>query len=336
MILQKHIDRIRENLEKGIFKSESAVRQGIVNPLLRSLEWPTENTELVYPEYPVGSGKVDYALCSPSSEPRVFIEAKQVGNIDGAEEQLFTYDSRIRVPIAVLTDGRIWRFFHPTGEGTWQERKILDIDLITGNSQDITDYFNRYLNYEAIRSGSALDAIKDDYDNLVKQRKIEKGLPNAWKSLLNDEDENLLQIVADKTKELCGHQPTSDQVIAYLKREEIPTIEIEERPKLIPPIDKNVGTRQPPTRLSVTMHNGEIIEEPNAIDTFIKVLEEFGIEKVMKVHPTTISINKPKYFWREYGDLYIYYYADTNSKKRVLEEIAQSLEFKISVEIITK
>ena len=111
MTLKEHIDDIRQRLEQKIFKSETAVRQGIVNPLLRSLGWPTNDTQTVFPEYTVGSGRVDYALCHPTSTPRVFIEAKQVGNIEGAEEQLFGYDSRIRVPIAVLTDGQQWRFF---------------------------------------------------------------------------------------------------------------------------------------------------------------------------------------------------------------------------------
>ncbi|MDE0686490.1 MAG: type I restriction enzyme HsdR N-terminal domain-containing protein [Candidatus Poribacteria bacterium] len=130
MTLKEHIDDISRRLEQNIFKSEAAVRQGIVDPLLRSLGWPTDDTLVVFPEYPVGSGQVDYALCHPSSTPRVFIEAKQVGNIKGAEEQLFGYDSRIRVPIAVLTDGREWQFFRPTGEGTWVVRDIICVYLL--------------------------------------------------------------------------------------------------------------------------------------------------------------------------------------------------------------
>lgn len=81
MTLKEHIDEISRRLEQDIFKSEAAVRLGIVDPLLRSLGWPTDDTLVVFPEYPVRNGHVDYALCHPSSTPRVFIEAKQVGNI---------------------------------------------------------------------------------------------------------------------------------------------------------------------------------------------------------------------------------------------------------------
>ena len=112
--LKEHIDDISHRLKNDEFPNEQAVRQGIIDRLLLNLGWPTYDTQIVYPEYSVGTGKVDYALCDPQSKnPRVFIEAKQVGNIEGAEQQLFAYDSLIRVPIAVLTDGQEWRFFSP-------------------------------------------------------------------------------------------------------------------------------------------------------------------------------------------------------------------------------
>ena len=220
--LKEHIDSIRERLEQKIFKSETAVRQAIVDPLLRNLGWPTDNTEVVFPEYPVGSGKVDYALCPPASTPRVFIEAKQVGNIEGAEEQLFGYDSRLRVPIAVLTDGQQWHFFHPTGEGTWEERRVHELDLISNDSAESAECLNRYLNYESICSGEAIKAIGEDYKNLVRQRKIEKGLPEAWRALVQGADQSLLKVVAEKTESLCGHLPDDEQVIAFLKNEGLP------------------------------------------------------------------------------------------------------------------
>ncbi|MYC78069.1 hypothetical protein F4X10_20090, partial [Candidatus Poribacteria bacterium] len=189
MTLKEHIDDIGSRLKNEEFSSEQAVRQGIVDRLLFHLGWPMHDTQIVYPEYTVGSGRVDYALCHPSSTPRVFIEAKQVGNIEGAEEQLFGYDSRIRVPIAVLTDGQEWRFFHPTGEGTWEERQIRKLDFLAMESEECAECLNKYLNYESIRSDEAVNVIREDYDNLVRQRKIEGGLPEAWHTLVQEADE---------------------------------------------------------------------------------------------------------------------------------------------------
>lgn len=340
MTLQEHIENVRKRLKQGIIISEQAVRQVIVDPLLRCLAWPTDNPQVVFPEYSVGGGKVDYALCHPSSKPRVFIEAKQVGNIEGAEEQLFGYDSRTRVPIAVLTDGQIWRFFHPTGEGTWKERKVRELDLITGDSKECAECFSRYLNYESICSGKALEAIRQDYDSMVRQRDIERGLPEAWNALVQEADECLLEVVAEKTKSLCGHRPDDEQVIAFLKSEELPmvqpnTSELHKYPPVQPDTPKPRKNRSP-TRLRVVMPNKEVIESRHAKDTFIEVIEKLGVEKVMSVDPSTVLTSPPDYFWSEYGQFYIYYYPDTNAKKIALEKIAELLGEKITVEIVAK
>ena len=91
MELKEHIDDIRSRLERRQFTSETAVRQGIVDRLLASLGWPTFDPQIVFSEYPVESGRVDYALCHPAEKPLVFIEVKRVGNIEAAERQLFGY-----------------------------------------------------------------------------------------------------------------------------------------------------------------------------------------------------------------------------------------------------
>ena len=340
MTLKEHIDKIGNRLRNREFPNEQAVRQGIVDPLLRTLGWPTDDTLVVYPEYGVGSGEVDYALCHPSSTPRVFIEAKRVGNIEGAEKQLFGYDLRIRVPIAVLTDGQKWRFFHPTGEGTWMERKIRELDFISGDSEESAECLNRYLNYEAIRSGKAIKAIREDYDNLVRQRMIERGLPEAWHILVQEADEALLTVVAEKTENVCGHRPDDEQITAFLKNEDLPMVQPsfpeprEDQPEQ-PDIPKPRKNR-PSTRLRVTMFDGEVIERPHAKATFIEMIERFGIERVMRVHPSTVSIEPPKYFRDKRGQFYIHHYADTASKKKALEEIAQLLNIQLTVEIVEK
>ena len=91
MTLKEHIDDIRDRLEKGEFPNEAAVSQGIVLRLLNVLAWPTFDTQIVIPEYGMEGTRVDFALCYPQSKPLVFIEVKQVGNIEGAEKQLFQY-----------------------------------------------------------------------------------------------------------------------------------------------------------------------------------------------------------------------------------------------------
>ena len=113
MTLKEHIEDIRESLEEGLFTSEAAVSNSIVLRLLDALNWPRYNPQVIIPEYSVGGRRVDFALCPPSSKPLVFIEVKQSETLKGGEQQLFEYAFYEGVPIAILTDGQKWRFFHP-------------------------------------------------------------------------------------------------------------------------------------------------------------------------------------------------------------------------------
>lgn len=338
MTLKEHIDDIRKRLEQNIFKSETAVRQGIVDPILRSLGWPTDDTLVVFPEYPVGSGHVDYALCHPSSTPRVFIEAKQVGNIKGAEEQLFGYDSRIRVPIAVLTDGREWQFFHPTGEGTWAERKVCEFDFITDDSGENAERVNKYLNYESICTGEAVETIKKDYEKFVQQRQVATRLPEAWSKLVEEADEFLLHAVAEKTESLCGYRPTDEQVLDFLRSLERKIgADNGNGPPPPPPKNKNKG-------LLVTMPDGEQINHKVSATTFAEVIKKLGIEKVknlrpeLKLNATPLisTFDHPTYDQRKSGQYYIMTHSDTKTKKRFLERIASDLNIQLKVEIVNK
>ena len=217
MTLKEHIDDIRDALRRKQFTSEALVSQGIVRRLLDALDWPQFNPQIVIPEYSVEDGWVDFALCHSPLKPLVFIEVKQVGKSDGTEKQLFKYAFHEGVPIAVLTDGQKWQFFHPIGRGNYEERRVYTLDIIETDNEEIVSLLNRYLNYESVRTGEAAKAIADDYQNVLNQRQIEENLPEAWNKLMEEKDEILLDLVAEKVESLCEHKPTEDQVWDFLE-----------------------------------------------------------------------------------------------------------------------
>ena len=331
MTLKEHIDDIRKGLEAGQYGNEAAVSQGIVLRLLGALTWPTYDTQIVIPEYGVEGMRVDFALCHPPSKPRVFIEAKQVGNIKGAEEQLFGYDSRVRVPIAVLTDGREWQFFHPTGEGTWAERKVCEFDLTAGDSEENAEKLKKYLNYESILTDEAVEAIKKDYEKVVQQRQVATRLPEAWSKLVEEADEFLLHAVAEKTESLCGYRPTDNQVLDFLKRL---------KRKIDPDNGKRRSSRNP--GLFVTMPDGGEINHKVSAITFAEVVEKLGVERVRNLNkvyiiPIISTSKHHTYNQHKSGRYYIMTHSDTKTKKRLLEEIASELgESLLKVEIVEK
>ena len=339
MTLKEHIDDICNDLEKGVFTNEASVSLHIVSRLLHALGWPRYNTQVIIPEYSVEGRRVDFALCHPPLKPLVFIEVKQVGKIQGAERQLFEYAFHAGVPIAILTDGREWHFFHPSGQGDYKERRVYKLDLIQTDNQESSGRLNRYLNYELIRTGEAIRAIEDDYRTVSKQRQIEAGLPEAWIKLLVQES-LLVDLVQEEAKSLYGYKPTREQVLDFLKtleRVESPPGEVLSAPTQ----DELPNPAEPPTRLVftrlvVTMPNGERIAHHNAIETFAKVIKKLGIDRVRSVYPDLISTSKSpkhKYQVRQY---YIKHQTTTKSKKRKLERIASLLNVPLKVEIVPK
>ena len=130
---------------------------------------------------------------------------------------MFDYAYHEGVPIAILTDGRKWRFFHPIGQGNYRERKVHELDMIEGNSEENAKCLDRYLNYQSICTGEAIKAIEEDYRNISRQRQVATRLPEAWNKLVEEADEFLLHAVAEKTESLCGYRLTDEQVLGFLK-----------------------------------------------------------------------------------------------------------------------
>lgn len=217
MGIEQDIEGIRAGIKAGRFPNEASVSQGIVLRLLNALGWSTYETEHVWPEYSLSGRRVDFALCSPPGKPIAFIEVKQIGQSDGAERQLFEYAFHDGVPLAILTDGREWNFFMPGEQGDYGERRVYKLDLVDRDIQDCAQRLERYLQHSAVASGVAIQAARDDYRNVSRDRQMLAALPKAWRQIIDDADELLLEVLADRAESLCGFKPPPDMVARFLK-----------------------------------------------------------------------------------------------------------------------
>lgn len=217
MGVEQEIEAIRAGIRAGRFSNKASVSQGIVLRLLHALGWPSYDTDAVWPEYSLSGRRVDYALCSPPGQPIAFIEVKQIGQSDGAERQLFEYAFHDGVPMAILTDGQKWNFFLPGEQGDYGERLVYKLDIVDRDVKECSERLERYLRHSAVASGAAIQAARDDYRNVSKDRQMLAALPKAWHQIIADEDEMLLEIVADRVESLCGFKPGPDKVAKFLK-----------------------------------------------------------------------------------------------------------------------
>ena len=271
MAFKEHIEDIRTRLEQRQFTNETAVRLGIVDRLLTVLGWPTYNPQIVSPEYPIDTGRADYALCHPAGQPRSLIEVKRVGKIDGAEKQLFEYAFHKGIPILILTDGQKWRFFHPSGSGDYTERLVHEFDIVEDDSAEIASHLNRYLNYASIQTGEAMTAIAADYQNVFRNREILRSLPEAWDNLVSGKSEDsefLIEAVKSETQRLCGNTPTDEQVFNFLKGSEGKTGEIIIEDPPPPPASRPISRSR--RKEKYTVYFQELIDQLREQHNFTK------------------------------------------------------------------
>ena len=216
MALADDIREIREGISTNRYEKEADVSQGIILRILQRLGWPTFDTRVVMPEYSVEGSRVDYALCHPRGKPVVFIEAKRIGEGEGADRQLFEYAFHIGVPMAVMTDGKEWHFYLPGEQGRYDERRVYKLDLLAREVEECAERFERYLAYSRIGDGSALEQARRDYRDVSRARRIRDTIPDAWKSLIERPDELLQELLAEEVESLCGYRPNPDQIVAFL------------------------------------------------------------------------------------------------------------------------
>lgn len=209
---------ISAGIKAGRYVNEATVSQGVVQRLLNKLGWPVYDTEVVAPEYSLGTKRADYALCHPPREPVILVEVKQVGQSKGADRQLFEYAFHKGVPMAILTDGQEWNFFLPTEQGDYNERQLYKLDLLERTAEEAEVSLRRYLDYEAVRSGQAIEAARTDYRDAARRRTAQRTLPEAWDRLVESEDELLMELVSDKVEDICGVKPEPDAIAAFLRQ----------------------------------------------------------------------------------------------------------------------
>lgn len=216
--MKQVIQTIQSQIKDGLFTNEASVIRGIINPILQKLNWPVNDVRVVRPEYTLGSQRVDIALFH-NNQPYIFIEAKKIGAADGAERQLFEYAFHSGVPILILTDGPTWHFFLTTGLGTYEQRKVNKLDLIEYEDlEQLCSKFNDYLNYTNVITGKAQKTLQKDYEDINRDREIVRTLPNAWKKIIDENDDLLFELVANKVEELCNYKPSKNSVFNYLSK----------------------------------------------------------------------------------------------------------------------
>lgn len=347
MPLEEQITDIQGKLRNSEYPNEQSISQGIVLRLLSALQWPVYDTQSVIPEYSIQGRRVDFALCVQKNKPVIFIEVKQPGNTLGADKQLFEYAFHKGIPFAIVTDGNEWHFYLPAEVGSYDERRVYKLDLIERDKQESAYRLERYLSFNEVAQGNALENAREDYKNVSKERQAKANIPIAWEKLLEEKDEMLTEVISEKVESICGFKPTQKQIIAYLISLKTGISSL----LPMPPKGINGGHTPKPqiqphkpsgrAKIKVAFPDGTEICMPKVADTMVEVIRKIGFEKVKALNiqmygfpiVSNKKYNQDKYNWSDAGSgIFIFTHSNTDKKLSQLNEINDGLAMGLKVE----
>lgn len=165
-------------------KNEQAVREQIVNPILRNLGWDPENPEEVQPNVSIEEGVPDYSLIK-NGKAILLVEAKKLSvDVEQKEviRQLAKYSFSEGTKYGVLTNGAVWVLIRSFEEGTsLTERIVWKTDL---ENEDLP---------KVLRKITAISKTNVEHmEVLVKKVKI---LDDIWQSLLDEPEEMIRSLM---------------------------------------------------------------------------------------------------------------------------------------------
>lgn len=186
-------------------------------PLLNALGWDSSDPTAIVPEYSTGRGRVDFALLGAARKAAVFVEVKGVGRSVEGDRQLFEYAFHEGVPLCILTDGREWSFYLPSGQGSYDDRRIYRLQIDDRTSEESQRILVRYLSRERVRNGQAFADAQHDYRDAAGRREAVQAIPGAWAALIDEPEDLIVEIVADRAEASCGFRPQTSDVLGYLR-----------------------------------------------------------------------------------------------------------------------
>ena len=222
------------NLRSGRLEREEDVKLAIILPILQALDWNPADPGSLRPEYPVSSGRVDYALLC-HGRPQVFVEAKRSGALDvRAEAQLFGYAVNNGVPLLVLSDGRYWDFYLSMADGPPVERRFHRLELRDEDRvPEYAEMLETWLCKRQVASGEARRSAEDRLEGDRSRMRAREAMPEAWNALLSEPDGLLCDLLADKVKGEVGVTPRLSDVEEFLRR--LPSALLLSTPAVRPP-----------------------------------------------------------------------------------------------------
>lgn len=206
---------IRRRLKAGDYKNEEHVRLALVARLVQALGWDIWNPTEVYTEFKATPNedvkRVDMALFADNlSEDAIFIECKGTSNLTKGlpddlakvERQLRDYNKDNTAQLAIITNGRLWRFYYCYTSGEFASKHFKTLDLGADDLAAVAEAFTLFLSKAAVVDRSARAAAESYLTLTRKQQRLQDARPEAERRITQypfpSLPDALLQVVAEQ------------------------------------------------------------------------------------------------------------------------------------------
>ncbi len=192
--LQKRIISVESS---GTPLSETDTRQGMINPLFRSLGWDFTDFVSVRSEvrHKSFNEPVDYAFYSSKdqSRPILLLEAKRFGTDLGSKsivKQICEYMSEFGVQWGIISDGNKYVLYNSRGGDSFEDKKFLTLTVKTVDTEDgipageLANKFIGLLSRECLENEQIQDAYEDHMRNQQIQRAMASLLSRPFDTLV--------------------------------------------------------------------------------------------------------------------------------------------------------
>lgn len=233
-------------------RDEENAKFQIIGPILGDLDWNPARQEILY-EYRVGGkgkGKVDIALMGPK-HPVALIEAKAPEeNLADHVEQVLHYAFFEGVDICVLTNGLEWWLYLPREEGPPEERRFTALLIKNDPIEQLADDLETFLGKDNLVGGRAKKRAKKVLEAKHQAAFLDSKLPGLWKSMQQRPDDELVELLMQRTYDELNLRPEKNQVVAVLRGSPVPTVVSQSRSatQISPPATRTRTVRTKTTR----------------------------------------------------------------------------------------
>ena len=277
MNLEQVLELVIQRIRGGSLENEAQVKQAVIVPILRALDWDDADPAEFVPEYSVDRGRVDYALLGQKGAPLVFVEAKGIGRVDLAgEEQLFHYAVNKGVPFLILTDGDLWDFYLSMAAGVPAERRFYRAELTrVERVAEHARFLGKHLRKRRVVSGDARRAAEHLHESSQEREKAREAMPGVWRSMLARPDDMLRDLLMEQVASECGTMPEQDDVESFLKAclaAPAPATRPRQRKSSPEPQQETSGGTR---KISGYIFENRTVETGAAYRTLAEVLKEF-------------------------------------------------------------